>query len=317
MQCLKAACGSLLLILASVLAGVLAVQPAQGSGGLGAEAWHLMQVDAGSVPIEIVPDNRADVRDGLPDGRVAVFAGQGDISQAWYAAPTRRYGHAVLGDAIEAGELRVRTAAGSTVSIVLPKSAVFEDRYPRLADLDGDGKVEVITIRASLAKGAAVTVYGLVDGVLRQRATSAFIGRANRWLNIAGIADFTSGGGLQIAYVETPHIGGTLYILAFDAGRLVRVAGMAGFSNHEIGSAEMRLSAVGDVNGDGRPDLILPSADRRSLRMVGVVAGKLVEHARVGLPAAVNRAIATAGRGRELTVTVGLSDGRVFRLRRK
>ncbi|MEC9368067.1 MAG: hypothetical protein VX871_05180, partial [Pseudomonadota bacterium] len=41
----------------------------------------------------------------LPDGRLA--SGRLDIRAAWYAKPTNRYGHGVLGDAIEAEALVV------------------------------------------------------------------------------------------------------------------------------------------------------------------------------------------------------------------
>ncbi|MBV6658846.1 MAG: hypothetical protein KI785_13875, partial [Devosiaceae bacterium] len=75
---------------------------------------------------------------GLPDGCVA--QGAADIARAWYEAPTRRYAHAILGDAIEAGTLAVRTRAGATLRFVLPDNEVFEDRTPRLVDLDGDGR---------------------------------------------------------------------------------------------------------------------------------------------------------------------------------
>ncbi|WP_299481083.1 hypothetical protein [uncultured Roseibium sp.] len=45
---------------------------------------------------------------GLPDGKFAVYRpGRPDAVAAWYGSPTRRYGHGILGDAIEAGSLHV------------------------------------------------------------------------------------------------------------------------------------------------------------------------------------------------------------------
>ncbi len=280
------------------------------------DGWTVRRIEAATVPAEIVKEQRALSSGGLPDGLVATFGGDGDLRAAWYGAPTRRYGHAVLGDGVEAGALVVRTKSGRLRSLVLDKTQVFEDRYPRLADLDGDGRIEVITIRSSLTEGASVAVYGLVGGALRQLAATPFIGRANRWLNIAGVADFAGMGGKQIAFVETPHIGGTLYLVALKDGRLVRIARLGGFSNHVIGAREMRLSAITDINGDGRPDLVLPSADRRALRMIGLVGGKFVELARVALPGRIDRAIRIDVRGGERIITVGLGDGRVFAISR-
>jgi hypothetical protein len=69
----------------------------------------------------------------LPDLRIA--RGKGVIAEAWFADPTTRYRHFVLGSSYEAGSLVVRLASGSTRKLTLPESSVFEDRQPRLADL--------------------------------------------------------------------------------------------------------------------------------------------------------------------------------------
>jgi hypothetical protein len=201
--------------------------------------------------------------EGLPDGCVA--SSSGDIQAAWYTHPTNRYAHAILGDGIEAGALRVRLANGTQNEFVLPDSLVFEDRTPRLADLDGDGRTEIITIRASTRQGGSVAVYGVRGEQVVELGATPFIGRSNRWLNIAGIADFLGRGDLQVAFVETPHIGGTLKLATFDGNRMRVVARQSGFSNHEIRAREQRLSAVADFDGDGAMDLLVPDARRQQL----------------------------------------------------
>lgn len=201
--------------------------------------------------------------DGLPDGCVA--RGDGDVRAAWYTRPTDRYAHGILGDAIEASGLRVRLANGTETEFVLPESLVFEDRFPRLSDLDGDGRTEIITIRASVRVGGSVAVYGMRNGEIVELGATPFIGRANRWLNIAGIADFLGRGDLQVAFVETPHIGGTLKLATFGGNGMRVVARQHGFSNHEIRAWELRLSAVADFNGDGAMDVLLPDARREQL----------------------------------------------------
>ena len=196
--------------------------------------WRATPLDATAFPRDIEADSRLPAPgDALPDGLIAT-APRGEIAAAWYTAPATRYGHAILGDGIEAGGVRIRTRAGDVLDYTLPDSEVFEDRYPRLADLDADGTIEIVTIRASLREGAAITVYGLRDGKIRHLATTAFIGTPNRWLNIAGIARFRGGPGQEIAHVRTPHIGGTLMFHAYERGRLVLVARQFGFSNHAI-----------------------------------------------------------------------------------
>lgn len=276
------------------------------------EEWRAQLIENHSYPVEIVADTRRSAPNGLPDGRVATYSGNGDIASAWYAAPTTRYRHGILGDAVEAAVLKVKTPGGATLSFALPAAQVYEDRYPRLADLDGDGKIEVVTIRSSVSMGASVAVYGLAAGALVERASTGFIGRANRWLNIAGIASFNGAGGKQIAFVQTPHIGGTLFIYKFAKGALHRAGSLHGFSNHVIGSREMRLSAVADINGGGLLDLALPADDRSILRIVGFGNNGLTERAAAQLPARIDKAIAVEGSGQDLRFIVGLENGEVY-----
>jgi hypothetical protein len=231
----------------------------------------------------------------LPDGRVAVAA-TGDIRQAWYGRPTSRYAHGVLGDAIEAASLVAVTALGQQFEIVLPADQVFEDITPRIADLDGDGLNEVITIRSSKRGGAAVGVYGLAGGALGLRGAGSVNGRANRWLNIAGFIP-RSDGGLTLYGVRTPHIGGRLFSLDFRNGTVSERNDIAtDISNHIIGSRELGMSAVGEFGG--QVELVLPSQDRRRLRF------PLTGRADIPLPGPIDKAILVVD-GRVVTATEG------------
>lgn len=236
------------------------------------ESWELRERALKTSTARFFADPRPAAPSGIPDARVASRKSAGTIDAAWYAAPTTRYRHGVLGDAIEAGALIVRSR-GQTLRLDLPKTQVFEDQTPRIADLDGDGVDEVITIRASSRAGAAVTIYGVESGKLVQKATTPYIGRANRWLNIAAIAPFRGGAAKQIAYVETPHIGGTLRLWAYRDGDLMQIGRAGGFSNHKIGARELRLSAVADYDGDGRVELFVPSNNRRTLYVMDLQPG--------------------------------------------
>ncbi|MEM7546998.1 MAG: hypothetical protein AAF367_15825 [Pseudomonadota bacterium] len=246
---------------------------------------------------------------GLPDGLIAT--GSRDIAAAWYEEPTTRYAHAILGDAVEAGSLTVRLTDGTQLSVDLPNEEVFEDRYPRLADLDQDGRDEVITIRASRTGGGGggVAVYHVVEGKLVEASHVPTIGQSNRWLNIAGIADFHPAPGLEVAFVRTPHIGGTLRLFGWRADKLRLIDEEYGYSNHAIGSPEMRLSATADLSGDGYADMALPSADRRHLKIVTFAEGVEIL-AEVALPSRVEKAILfDAG-----AFIVGTRDGKVYRI---
>lgn len=290
---------------------IAALVAACGAAGGAWADWAATPLDPGDWPEDIAAETRAPAAsvsdDPLPDGLVAT--GDLDVSAAWYEAPTTRYAHGILGDAVEAGTLAVRTVDGETIRFTLPDTHVYEDRYPRIADLDGDGNAEVVTIRASRRGGGGIAVYGLRDGALEELAAVPDIGAPNRWLNVAAIADLNGAGGLEIAFVKTPHIGGTLRIFTFDAGELRFVDELWGFSNHAIGAREMRLSALIDL--DGRPTLAVPSADRRALRIVRL-GNAIREVASVELPARIDKAVAADGDG----FVVGLSDGSVMRVGR-
>lgn len=234
------------------------------ASAVSAQDWQLQQL--GAVNDSVFAERCSRAPSGLPDG--CVVRGNGDVRSAWYVAPTTRYAHGILGDAIEAGGLRVELASGAQTTLSLPDDQVFEDRTPRLADLDGDGRTEIITIRSSTRLGGSVAVYGVRGEALVELGATPYIGRSNRWLNIAGIADFTGQGGLQVAFVETPHIGGTLKLAAFHGNAMQVVAQIGGFSNHGIRSREQRLSAVADVDGDGLMDIILPNARRDQILAV-------------------------------------------------
>ncbi len=223
--------------------------------------------------------------DTLPDGHMA--QGEQGIARAWLVAPTTRYGHGALGDKIEAGGIEIETTAGERLRFGLPRDSVFEDTLPRLADLDADGQDEIILVRAYRGRGAALSIIGYRMGVLGPIAETPAIGTPNRWLNPVGegAGDFDGDGRLELAYIETPHIGGTLHILRLEGGRLERVTGLRGLSNHRFGSRWQKLALIHDLDDDGRDDILAPAQDRRALVWLSLEDEKLVLRGRLDLPA--------------------------------
>ncbi len=279
--------------------------------------WVIEEVADGSVPSEIITDTREKPPgDVLPDGRISTPPIKQDIKEAWYSEPTTRYRHGVLGDAIEAGALRVKSNRGVIFTFRLPKTEVFEDISPRLADLDGDGTTEVITILSSRNGGASVAAFGLVGNAFIKKAQTPFIGRPNRWLNIAGIGRFSGRRNLEIAVIETPHLAGLFKLYPFNPGSpQMRASRMTpGFSNHQIGSRELGLSGGAFLDNDQRPDLFIPSLDRRSLYGISMVGGRVKLLTSIALPAAIDRAIAVEGSRNTVEITVGLDDGKIYKL---
>lgn len=278
--------------------------------------WRVESANAAAYA-DAVAESGAPAPDGLPDGLVATA--DGDIRAAWYVGPTRRYAHGILGDAIEAAALRVEIAEGAQLTYDLPANMVFEDRTPRIVDLDGDGRNEVITIRSSTSEGGGIAVYGVREGRLIEIAANDFIGLRNRWLNIAAIADITGDGRKDIAYVRTPHIGGMLRLFRYDRG-LSLVSEIDGFSNHAIGAREQRLSAVADIDGDGDMEIAVPSDNRATMRIIdyrgGLVEGRLEEVAAIHLPARIEGPVLAEGAGAAARFIIRLKDGSIIALTR-
>ncbi|MDP6346017.1 MAG: hypothetical protein QF491_20955, partial [Alphaproteobacteria bacterium] len=146
----------------------------------GGREFHGVILADGRLGSRPAPDYRRPTRERpigiLPDGIVTY--GSRNIAAAWLAGPTDRYDHAVLGDAIEAGEIRARDRRGRVLSARLPDGSVFEDRRVRLADLDGDGGDELVVVRSYPAAGAALSVWRAAGEGLTLVAETPPIGRA-------------------------------------------------------------------------------------------------------------------------------------------
>ncbi len=251
------------------------------------------------LPFEAVGQGR------LPYGGEAEASGNGPV-RAWYEKPTKRYDHGVLGDAIEGGSLVVLDNLGRKYELVLPKAFVFEDITPRIADLDGDGQNEVITIRTKVTAGAAIAVYQLQGGKLVEKSSTPPLGLRHRWLSIAGIGDFLGNGHREIAVVKTPHIGGVLEVLSLQANKLVSLyPPQLGYSTHFIGAHFVSLAVVGDFIGDGVSKLVLPNQNRDRIIVLDLRKGVTILSSH-DLPARITQPLRPLKQGRlEATLETG------------
>lgn len=202
---------------------------------------------------------------------------------AWLIDPTTRYAHGVLGDAIEAGGFVVERG-GRSLHHRLGPDAVFEDRRVRLVDLGG-GSPAALVVKSYLRRGAALAAYAIGAEAITPLAESEAIGTPNRWLNPVGVADFTRTGTPLVAAVVTPHIAGSLRLYRRAGSRLEEVARLDGVTNHVIGSRDLDLGRISDIDGDGVPEIVLPSLDRLRLVAVSFAGGSGRIVASVPLPA--------------------------------
>jgi hypothetical protein len=237
-----------------------------------------------------------------PMGLVA--KGTNDIAEVWLTRPTDRYAHDILGDAIEAGGMALRKSDGKLIEYVLPEEFVFEDRQVRLRDLDNDGKDEIIVVLASQTQGAALAVYGVRDGAIVKLAQTPHIGRPNRWLNPAEIADLDGDGKLEIVFVTTPHLGKIVEVWRYHAARLSRVTTLAGYSNHVIGSPVQDMTEVVNSATQGRL-LAIPAADYSTVAFLKLEGDKLAEVARVRVGGRITSAVTLNENGRRLEFATG------------
>lgn len=152
------------------------------------------------------------------------------------------------------------------LAYALKDDSVFEDLSPRLADLNSDGRDEVLVVRGEQNLGSSLMALGVRNGRLEVLAESAPTGKQYVWLNQAGIADVDGDGRQEVLAVMQPHQNGQLVVYDYVEGRFQETQRMDDISNHVFGSRDQGMSALLDVDHDGRPDLIIPSANRLQLR---------------------------------------------------
>jgi FG-GAP-like repeat len=249
----------------------------------------------------------------VPGTLTAVPEGQakGGLTQAWLAEPVGRLGENAYG-LRDAARLMVQDQLGDTHQLDLPLDQAFIDVQPRLVDLDGDKLPEILVVKAEVGRGATLAIIKFGSTGLRIIAESPSDGVPGSWLKPAGVADFDGDGERDIAVVRDPGPAGRLELWSMAGGQLTRRLSLRGFCNHVPGVAVDAMTVTGDFDGDGVPDLIVPSADRLSLRVISFRGGQVAEPSRVALSAPVATGIAVAeGEGGRPILAFGQEDGAV------
>ncbi len=195
--------------------------------------------------------------DQLQEEQISVSSDYSFYAQ--YAMPTEKYRHGIMGDRIEAEQLVV-VVDGVFYDLILDDNYVYEDIRPRLYDVDGDGALEVITIRSDVSLGAGIAIYKVTGDELVEYAHVEVIGHINNWLNIVTIDDLDDDGVVEIVWIQTPHIGGILKVAKMKAGTLEVIDVLAGYSNHGIGERNLCLSILTQQSGE--KVFYVPSQDR-------------------------------------------------------
>jgi hypothetical protein len=204
------------------------------------------------------------------------------ITRACYDSPKDGdlYRHSILGATPEWSRLVITLGPegrslgrGATVAVSTPRGHLFEDIAPHLADLDGDGRPEVMAVETDHRRGARLLAVFL-DG---RSAATAYIGTPRRWLAPIGALDADGDGRAEFAYVETPHLGKTLRLVRLDGTRLRSVAEAPGLTVHRIGDRriEGRIATC-----EGRPTVLTLSADWTRIMATTLRQGRMASEDR-------------------------------------
>jgi hypothetical protein len=209
--------------------------------------------------------------DAIPDARL-VRAG-GELFALTDA--TTDYGHAVLGDGVEAGSVAVVDLGSGAVTarLTAPTGSVVEGIAPIVADVDGDGEREVVVTVSDAERGARIVVFD--DG---ETVSGPPVGTGFRWRHQLAVAPFGPGGETEIAAVKTPHIGGTAEFYRVDGEGVRLVAERGGYSSHDVGSRNLDMALAGRFDGQGsRVGLLVPDDTKRELAFLQRVGEREVE----------------------------------------
>jgi hypothetical protein len=272
---------------------------------------------APTLPLRITADGEAVLtRDGalsrrltsraLPDGIVTAL---GEEVFLVPTLPSQRYAHGVLGDPTEPRGVYLYRRDGSAAGrIVASDGAVFETRLAIAADTDADGHEEILLTEANRRVGARFVVYE-PDGT--RRAVGRANGRGFRWKHLVGAGEIGPSGEREIVGVATPHIGGVVEYYRDRGERLEVVHQRPGYSSHAIGSPNLAMAAIADFTGDARPDLLVPSQNRRSLEVIARTADGSRVAARRDLSSEVTSNLFVGSPSGTPFVVFGTADGSV------
>jgi hypothetical protein len=201
--------------------------------------------------------------------------------------PTTRYAHGVFGDTVEPSAMTGVRVAARTLSLSgllrLRSELVIEDRRIVVADVDGDGMADAVMTRASLTQGASVLALSRSEGRWELLALARPIGQPRRWEHTIGVGDLDGSGTPTVVSVRTPHVGGVLQALRRKGSGLEIIARRPGVGSHVLGSRNMDQVAIADLDGNGRPEVVVPVQARDAVLGVELAGNRFVDRWRLPL----------------------------------
>ena len=262
--------------------------------------------EAGAVarlPVKAQPDARL-VMNRI--GQIALYANATD----------QRYVHGIMGDPLEGATLLILEAGAGHIRILarvdLPGEDVYEGIAPFWADIDGDGREDLVTTVANGSLGARLRVYLWDGSQIRQEVDGPAVGRGHRWRHQLTAGPFGPNGEIEIAAVLRPHSQGALEFYRLEGAALRIAARLNGLTSHRIGSRNLDQTAAGDFNGDGRLEALVMDWPRRHVVAVQRNANGAEEVWRLDAGAEIISNFAPVELPEDrLALAVGTADGRL------
>ncbi len=224
---------------------------------------------------------------------------------------SNRYNHGVLGDNIEATGFAIYNNEKLISQYELPDERVFETLRPLIADVIPEiPGVEIVLTSSNRQSGSRIEIYSLKGKFF---GASPSIGRGFRWLHILSAAPFIDDSTQSIAIVRTPHINGILELYTWKGSALEKEVQMSNVSTHQIGSNNLNMALVADLDHSPGPELLIPTRDFKALLLIKYSKGKLTVIDQFSLPGRLSTNLYLDNTA-PFTIWAGLQNGQIIRI---
>jgi hypothetical protein len=183
-----------------------------------------------------------------------------------------------MGDDLEAMGLAVFNWDGRYIrlkgEIELPEGEVFEALTPLVSRADNDGDPAWMLPVTTRNEGSQIRSYSYKGGRVREGRNGP-LSDSRQWIHILGSAKLgDSGRPYLLTGLMTQGKRGRLELYRLDLAQTRITSGMAA-DTHIAGSRLLEVALIGDMDKDGRSELLAPGRDRSSLVIYSLEHSKI------------------------------------------